>query len=250
MTDNQNTPVNESQGNVSTLGSRRRRAVNKGERNPFSNPQIILTFTLQTQEAIRLYARHFNPASQSLFNIMINTTRLERQGVHGVAAKAKKAIDVAIDTPLKEINLGILTLEEMLKTAGEIAPVNYTHPREFTTAARTPEATKLIRLFTNYDQFIALLDGAYLNALAPAEDVADQKTRIATHIQNLSKTINTHAQNSVDQLQKLVGEKEVADSDEKTSEADEANHNESQADTVQSEDADDDTGIKKARAQA
>ncbi len=84
-----------------------RRGRRREEKTPFSNPEIDFKITLETQEGIRLFTRHFNPVSQALFNIMINTTRIERMGIRGAAAEAKKAIDKVIDVPVREINICI-----------------------------------------------------------------------------------------------------------------------------------------------
>ncbi|AUV95867.1 hypothetical protein ACX9Q3_002003 [Klebsiella oxytoca] len=205
MAENKKQQQKEGSGNATNKPDRRTRNV---EKIPFSNPEIEHKFTLKTQEAIRLYTRNFNATSQALFNIMINTTRLEKLRQRGVAASAKKAIDAALDTPMKEIELGITAFTEMLNAAGDVSEVNYTNPREFTTSTRTPEATKLIKLFKNYDHIISILDKAYLNALAPAEEVEDTKSFHTSNIQTLAKTIKAHAQSSVEQLQSIAGEED------------------------------------------
>ncbi|PHM72198.1 AcaB family transcriptional regulator [Xenorhabdus sp. KJ12.1] len=208
MTEAQRKPNNTNNENIKK-SARRVRNVER-ERTPFSNPEVEHKFTLKTQEAIRLYTRHFNNTSQALFNIMINTTRLERLGQRGISASTKKAIDAAFDIPMKEINVGVDALSQMIANAGDVADVKYTHPREFETATRTPEATRLIQLFKRYDLMVTMLDQAYLNALAPADEVEDTKLRLSTNIQNLSKTIKTHAQSSVEKLDKMTGT-EIAD---------------------------------------
>ncbi|MBJ9972331.1 hypothetical protein I8254_15130 [Providencia rettgeri] len=173
------------------------------EKTPFSNPEIDLKITLETQEGIRLFTRHFNPVSQALFNIMINTTRIERMGIRGAAAEAKKAIDKVIDVPVREINICIEMLTKMLEEENEIevAEVKYTNPREFETKTRTPEATKVLRMFSSYDKAITLLDKGYLNAMAPADEVEDTKFRLTSSIQNLSATIQQLSKNAIAQLE-------------------------------------------------
>lgn len=202
MAENKKQQQKEVNANATSRLTRRTRNV---EKIPFSNPEIEHKFTLKTQEAIRLYTRNFNTTSQALFNIMINTTRLERLGQRGVAASAKKAIDAALDTPTKEIELGIKAFSEMLNSAGDVSEVNYTNPREFSTSTRTPEATKLIKLFKSYDLIITILDKAYLNALAPADEVEDTKSFHTSNIQTLAKTIKGHAKSSVQQLESIAG---------------------------------------------
>ncbi|EOC0012254.1 hypothetical protein ACI0X9_003965 [Cronobacter turicensis] len=203
------------------------------EKIPFSNPQIEMKFTLKTQEAIRMFQRHFFPTSQFLFNIMINCTRLERLGQRGASGHAKKFIDAALDIPAKEIDIGIKAFSEMLKEAGEVLEVQYTNPRDYDTAIRTPEATRLINLFKRYDHVITLLDKAYLNALAPAEEVDETKTRLSANIQALAKAIKTHAQASVDQLANLAGkpavEGEVPQTDKVSVSAEKVNSENSQS---------------------
>lgn len=208
MAEKQQQQQKKGDGNATNRPVRRTR---NAEKIPFSNPEIEHKFTLKTQEAIRLYTRNFNTTSQALFNIMINTTRLERLGQRGVAASAKKAIDAALDTPTKEIELGIKAFSEMLNVAGDVSEVNYTNPRPFTTSSRTPEATKLIKLFKNYDLIITILDKAYLNALAPADEVEDTKSFHTSNIQALAKTIKVHAQSSIEQLQSIAGSEDNAD---------------------------------------
>lgn len=186
------------------------------EKVPFSNPEIEMKFTLKTQEAIRMFQRHFFNTSQSLFNIMINTTRLERLGQRGASGQAKKGIDAALDVPTKEIDIGIKAFSEMLKEAGDVLEVKYTNPRDFETSIRTPEATRLINLFKRYDQVITLLDKAYLNALAPAEEVDETKSRLSANIQALARTIKNHAQASVEQLTSIAGQEESGEEAEHT----------------------------------
>lgn len=200
---------NQKEGSNNSTQTPSRRGRNQ-EKIPFSNPEIEHKFTLKTQEAIRLYTRHFNMTSQALFNIMINTTRLERLGQKGIASSAKKAIDAALDIPTKEIELGLHAFTEMLNSAGDVSDVKYTNPREFTTSTRTPEATKLIRLFKSYDLIITVLDKAYLNALAPADEVEDTKAFHTNNIQNLSKIIKSHAQSSIEQLENIAGSENKA----------------------------------------
>lgn len=212
MAEKQKQPQKVANDTVTRTPARRSR---NAEKTAFSNPEIEHKFTLKTQEAIRLYTRNFNSTSQALFNIMINTTRLERLGQRGVAQSAKKAIDAALDAPTKEIELGIKAFSEMLKAAGEageVSEVKYTNPREFTTSTRTPEATKLIKLFKMYDLITTILDKAYLNALAPAEEVEDTKAFHSNNIQTLAKTIKAHAQSSVEQLEGIAGSENNADS--------------------------------------
>ena len=181
-----------------------RRGRKPEEKIPFSNPEIDFKITLNTQEAMRLYFRHFNTVSQALFNVMINTTRIERMGIRGAAAEAKKAIDKIIDVPVREINICIEMLTTMIEEEEkkiQVSDVKYTHPREFETKTRTPEATKVLRMFQSYDQAIALLDKGYLNALAPADQVEETKSRLTSSIQHLSATIQQHAKNSVSLLE-------------------------------------------------
>lgn len=173
------------------------------EKVQFSNPEIEHNFSLNTQEAIRMYTRNFNNMSLGLFNIMINTTRLESLGVRGAVAETRKAVESAMDLPTKECDVTLSAIDAMLKEAKEkqgVSSVKYTNPREFTTMTRTPEATRLILMFRRFDKAIASLDEAYLNALAPADDVADTKSRLISLIQALAKTIKVHAEASVDQV--------------------------------------------------
>lgn len=193
----------------------RRRQRRREERVPFSNPEIEHKILFKTQDAMRLFTRNFMTASQALFNIMINTTRLERLGQRGAAASAKKAIDSAMDIPTKEIDVAIDAMNAMLSEAGDVAEVKYTNPREFETSTRTPEAARLIRLFSRYDLIVTLLDKTYLNGLAPADEVEDTKSRLSRSIQELIKTIKTHAQSSVDRLEKLAGAENTEANDEK-----------------------------------
>lgn len=181
-------------------------APRRAEKAPFSNAEIIVNFELSTQEAIRLFQRHFYNASQSLFNIMINTTRLERLGEKGSSVAAKKWIDGALDLPTREIDNGIKAFKEMLEKTDGVSDISYTNPRVYETSIRTPEAKRLINLFVKYDEIITLLDKAYLNALAPVDEVDDTKIRMTINIQSLIKNIRSHAQSSVEQLSGITGD--------------------------------------------
>lgn len=174
-----------------------------GERIQFSNPEIEHNFELKSQEAIRLYTRHFFTISMGIFNINNNTLRLERHGQRGASSEAQKAILAALDIPLREIDINIKAIQQMLTEAAaddEVKPVKYTAPREFTTMTRTPEASRVIAMFRRLDKAIVLLDEAFLNAIAPSDDVSDNKSRLTKLIQTFSRSISEYESGTEERL--------------------------------------------------
>lgn len=175
------------------------------ERREYSNPEITVEFELQTQEAIRMQQRHYNLMSKALFNLTINSTNLERLGVKGAIERTKKAVGEVLAGPEKEIISGIAALTKVLeKNAGpnsaRIEEVSYTAPRPYNIRVRTPDAMRVVRMFRDFDQLIAMLDRLWLNNLFNQDEVDDYKTRLRESIRKMVQIIDQHASATVEEL--------------------------------------------------
>ena len=179
------------------------------ERREFSNPEIKIEFTLLSQEGIRLFQRHHNNTSRALFNLNINSLKLERLGQNGAAAKTKKAIYEVFAGPEKEIASGLDTLNKMLvegRKKTSIGEINYTAPRDYDINARTPEAARLVRIFRDFDKLVTLVDCLYLHNVISPEEADDYKDRLRISIKTMSEVLLSHAGVITDDLNSASGQ--------------------------------------------
>ncbi len=179
------------------------------ERREFSNPEIKIEFVLLSQEGIRLFQRHHNNTSRALFNLNINSLKLERLGQAGAAAKTKKAIYDVFAGPEKEIASGLATLNNLLVEASKqtsIGEINYTAPRDYDINVRTPEAARLVRIFRDFDKLVTLVDRLYLHNVISPEEADDYKDRLRISVKGMSELLLSHAGVITDELNSASGQ--------------------------------------------
>ena len=174
-------------------------------KKPVSNPEVELKFTLQSKEAMGLLTRNFFQMSQNLFRIFLNSRRLERLGQKNIVRDTKASLIAMLDSPLKDLRVGITAYSSMLEEAGNIGKVSHTHPQDFEVKVRTPETTKLARLIMLYDEICVMLDEAYLNALVDESDIAATKDLHHDRLVELGEKINSLSEASFEQVKKLSG---------------------------------------------
>ena len=180
-----------------------------GERREFSNPEINVSYKLNTQEVIRLQQRHYNNISRSLFNLSINSSHLERLGQKGAVERTKEAVGNILAAPEKEVDAGITALTSALAKAsqdGQVEEISYTAPREYDIKIRTPDAMRVVTLLRKLDHLITLIDRLWLNNRFNQDEVDDYKTRQRDSFRNMAEVLERHSSATVNELNESNGQ--------------------------------------------
>lgn len=191
-------------------------------RRRISTPTIGASVSLNTDVAQRVFRDTFLVASRSLFTIDVVTRALAKKNPAFDYTEVLSAVLKIIDDIDTKLNKDTLHIEQLLAANAITSKTRYDNAVEQPYSISTPHANRFALIISNLDQYLGLIDTAWLTGLIPSNTVADLKfawrrsilraARQLTHIARDSmKKVNRSGEELAAQVREELGDEAETD---------------------------------------
>lgn len=150
------------------------RTTRRKRRTAYSNPTFTRTLTLNSLQSQRVYNRNFRRVAQALFQIdvilQIITDRAgDRNAIDAMETKIREYFDQVSD----DLNREIERCKKLLADNGISELVDYSAPLTMQVEMSSPQIIQFVRLMTQLDEFMSLIDTLWMNTIINNRQRAD-----------------------------------------------------------------------------
>lgn len=151
-----------------------RQPTRRKRRAAYSNPTFTRSLTLNSLQSQRVYNRSFRRVAQSLFQIdvilQIITDRAgDRNAIDAMETKIREYFDQVSD----DLNGEIERCKKLLADNGISELVAYSAPLTIQVEMSSPQIIQFVRLMTQLDEFMSLIDTLWMNTVINNRQRAD-----------------------------------------------------------------------------
>ncbi|APC19428.1 hypothetical protein BLL42_27200 (plasmid) [Pseudomonas frederiksbergensis] len=207
-------PLNASASPKKTPPEPKRKAESKRK---ISTPTISSSVSLNTDVAQRVFRDTFQVASRSLFTIDVVTRALAKKNTAFDYSEVLNAVMKIIDDIKAKLSKDTAQIEQMLASEKITGKTRYDHSVEQAYSISTPHANRFAVIISDLDNYLVLIDTAWLSGLIPSNAVADLKygwrrsvlraTRQLTHIARDSmKKVNRSGEELAAEVREELGD--------------------------------------------
>jgi hypothetical protein len=212
-------PSNASEGQKKNAPQPKRKPEPKRK---ISTPTISSSVSLHTDVAQRVFRDTFQVASRSLFTIDVVTRALAKKNTAFDYSEVLNAVMKIIDDIQAKLSKDTAQIELVLASEKVISKTRYDHSVEQAYSISTPHANRFAVIISDLDNYLVLIDTAWLSGLIPSNAVADLKygwrrsvlraTRQLTHIARDSmKKVNRSGDELAAEVREELGDDVEAD---------------------------------------